>query len=433
MSDTALYWIIRKMNINGKHKEKRNREKKDSFKVLFNSSPDAIFLADTETGVILDANLAAERLLGKPRKEIVGLHQSALHPKKQIQHSKTIFAKHLMEARKTGLTQANENFVVRADGSLVPVEIVANIMEYRGEKVLMGIFHDISNHVKAKEIIRQEIINLEELVTQRTLELEKKSAKIERAQKAMRYLLEDVNESRKDLEKTNRELLQANRELESFAYSISHDLRAPLRAVTGFSKILLQDYAGKLNAEGKELLQIMADNATRMSRMINDLLSLSRVIRSDMKLTTINMTSLARDIYNNLAVERAGKKYLFILDELPDARGDKNLLEHVWMNLLSNAIKYSNPREQPEIRVEGCQKDKQIIYAIHDNGVGFNPKYMHKLFGVFQRLHSGNEFEGNGVGLAIVQRIIQKHGGRVWAEGKLDQGAVFYFSLPDSS
>jgi len=140
---------------------------------------------------------------------------------------------------------------------------------------------------------------------------------------------------------------------------------------------------------------------------------------------------MVKELYEDLALERTGKEYLFTLNDLPEAKGDKNLLEHVWMNLLSNAIKYSNSKEHPEIRVEGSHKDKQIVYEIHDNGVGFNPKYTHKLFGVFQRLHAADEFEGNGVGLAIVKRIVEKHGGEVWAEGKVNQGASFYFSLPD--
>jgi len=418
------------MKNRGTFNSKRVKEEDNSFEILFNSSPDAIFLADPGTGFIIDVNHSAERLIGKPAKEIIGMHQSALHPKERLTYSKTTFDKHLEELNKTGNTQPVTNFIVRANGSQVPVEVLSNMVNYKGKKVLMGIFHDISNFAHDEEVIRKEKKHLEKLVQQRTLELEKKSTKIDRAQKAMRYLLEDVNDSRKTLEKTNHKLIEANKELESFAYSISHDLRVPLRAITGFSKILLEDYAGKLDADGEDLLQMMADNAVRMSRMLNDLLSLSRVIRSDMKVTAFNMSSLVNGIYESLEVERAGKEYLFSIKDLPDAVSDRNLMEHVWLNLLSNAIKYSGPREHPEIRVEGTHTGKKTTYAVHDNGVGFNPKYSHKLFGVFQRLHSEDEFKGNGVGLAIVQRIIQKHGGKLWAEGKVNQGATFYFSLP---
>ena len=414
-----------------RHKSKNIPMKEDSFTILFNSSPDAIFLADPETGLILDANPSAERLLGKPRQEIIGMHQSALHPKEKTHFSRETFAKHIKEAEENGFTNITENFVVRKDGSLVPVEITANFLQRHGEKIFLGIFHDISKHMQVEKLLSQKKKDLEKLVVQRTLELEKNSLKKERAQEALRYLLEDVNESRKNLEKTNRKLLQANLELESFAYSISHDLRTPLRAISGFSKIILQDYGDKLDEEGKNLLQLVRENASQMSRMIDDLLSLSRVIRSKMKLTSTNMSSMVKELYEDLALERTGKEYLFTLNDLPEAKGDKNLLEHVWMNLLSNAIKYSNSKEHPEIRVEGSHKDKQIVYEIHDNGVGFNPKYTHKLFGVFQRLHAADEFEGNGVGLAIVKRIVEKHGGEVWAEGKVNQGASFYFSLPD--
>jgi PAS domain S-box-containing protein len=222
----------------------------------------------------------------------------------------------------------------------------------------------------------------------------------------------------------------ANKELESFAYSVSHDLRAPLRAIDGFSRILQQEYDQKLDDEGKRLLGIIRASTNTMDHLITDILSLSRVSRNQVNFLPIDMTALANSVYHEIVSTETMNKIAFKVSDLPDVKGDPILIHQVWANLISNAIKYSQPEEKPKIEINGIVKDGNCTYSIRDNGVGFNPKYSDKLFGLFQRLHKESEFEGTGVGLAIVQRIIHRHGGQVWAEGEVGKGATFYFTIP---
>ena len=226
------------------------------------------------------------------------------------------------------------------------------------------------------------------------------------------------------------QLETANRELEAFSYSVSHDLRAPLRAIDGFSRMVLEDYGDKLDAEGNRRLNVVRTNTQHMDQLITDLLALSRVSKSELKVSRFDMTGMARSIYHEIASPEIQEKFVFTVALLPDSAGDPALLRQVWKNLLSNAVKFTNPRDERRIEITGHTEEGMNIYSIRDTGVGFNPNYTHKLFGVFQRLHKSSEFEGNGVGLAIVQRIIHRHGGRVWAEGKVNEGATFSFSLP---
>jgi PAS domain S-box-containing protein len=227
------------------------------------------------------------------------------------------------------------------------------------------------------------------------------------------------------------QLETSNKDLESFAYSVSHDLRAPLRSIAGFSQILEEDHGGKLDAEGRRLLGIIRSSTHKMDRLITDLLSLSRTGRTQMNIQLINMTGLVQTVYGEIAYPEGRKPCRFKLSALPEVHGDPTLLRQVWTNLISNAVKYTRPKEDCQIEVSGRRENGQCIYTIRDNGVGFDEEYKDHLFGLFQRLHRESEFEGTGVGLAIVQRIIQLHGGQVWAEGKVGVGASFHFSLPE--
>ncbi|MBU1706083.1 GAF domain-containing protein [Patescibacteria group bacterium] len=226
------------------------------------------------------------------------------------------------------------------------------------------------------------------------------------------------------------QLEAANQELEAFSYSVSHDLRGPLRAIDGFSRVILEDYRDKLDAEGNRLLNVIRTNTKQMDRLITELLDLSHVLKSELKLSRIDMTTMAHSIYHEIASPEVREKFVFTVAPLPDGNGDPTLLRQVWNNLLSNAVKFTMPRDERRIEITGSTEKDMNIYSIRDTGVGFNPDYISKLFGVFQRLHKAAEFEGTGVGLAIVQRIIHRHGGRVWAEGKINEGATFSFSLP---
>jgi signal transduction histidine kinase len=226
------------------------------------------------------------------------------------------------------------------------------------------------------------------------------------------------------------ELEAANKELEAFSYSVSHDLRTPLRAISGFTQILSDDYGGSLDSEGKRICNVIVNNAIQMGHLIDDLLSFSQIGRDKIHNSLIDMKELSQQVFTELTTEAQKKNIIFSIMQLPKCFGDYALIKQVWTNLISNALKYSFKKEQPEISVSFEQTKEEIIYFITDNGVGFNMEYVNKLFGVFQRLHTNTEFEGTGVGLAIIQRIIQRHGGRVWAEGLINKGATFYFSIP---
>jgi PAS domain S-box-containing protein len=227
------------------------------------------------------------------------------------------------------------------------------------------------------------------------------------------------------------QLEAANQELESFSYSISHDLRAPLRGIDSFARMLQEDYAEKLDAEGKRWLTIVSDEAKRMGRLIDELLSFSRLGRRALSRSSINMDRLARDVAASAsATTPVPNKPRFDIGPLPPVHGDYTLIRQVLINLVSNAVKYAGKQDVPTVEISGHIRDDDTLYAVKDNGVGFDEKYAGKLFGVFQRLHSEDEFEGTGVGLAIVQRIVHRHGGKVWAESKLGYGATFYFTLP---
>jgi PAS domain S-box-containing protein len=260
---------------------------------------------------------------------------------------------------------------------------------------VVGTILDITERKKAEEALRNLNDELEQRVAQRTEQLE-----------------------------------AANKELEAFSYSVSHDLRAPLRSVHGFTKILLEDYESQLDEEGKRICGIISASATQMGELIDDLLSFSRIGRSRLNPSEIDMKKMAKLIYEGMTSPNERKRIKMTIGRLPEVFGDVTLFGQVWTNLISNAIKYTSKNDVSEINIGSKVDGKMITYFIKDNGVGFDKQYAHKLFGVFQRLHSEAEFEGNGVGLAIIQRIILKHEGKVWAEGEVGKGATFYFSLP---
>jgi PAS domain S-box-containing protein len=244
---------------------------------------------------------------------------------------------------------------------------------------------------------------------------------------------EEIEQLNSELEqrviKRTVELEAANKELEAFSYSVSHDLRSPLRAVDGFSQAVLEDYGEQLPEEGRRYLETIRGGAQRMGALIDDLLTFSRLSRLPLNKQTVETARLVHDSLEELDSERRERKIDMRIGELPRCHGDPALLKQVWMNLLSNALKYTRKRETAVVEV-GCQSDNgEDIYFVRDNGTGFDMQYAHKLFGVFQRLHRADEFEGTGVGLAIIQRIIHRHGGRIWAEAEVDRGATFHFTL----
>ncbi len=291
-------------------------------------------------------------------------------------------------------TGKRENLEVHISGQWYDI-IVDPLFDDHGR--LMGAVHivrNITEKVETLKLLEEMNITLEKRVTERTSALQ-----------------------------------ISNKELEAFAYSISHDLRAPLRSINGFAEILSEEHADKLDAEGLRLLKVISDNAKKMGQLIDGLLSFSRLNRYEIRHEQTDMGKIAREVFMEATTAEERAKISFSLDPLPVAFGDPIMLRQVWFNLISNALKFSAPRPKRKIEI-GCLKEKdEVVYFVSDNGVGFDMEYAHKLFTVFQRLHSPSEFEGTGVGLAIVHRIITRHNGRVWAESKPEKGSVFYFTL----
>ena len=244
--------------------------------------------------------------------------------------------------------------------------------------------------------------------------------------------LQQLNEALEEKVNTRTEqLLLANKELETFSYSVSHDLRAPLRIINGFGQILLEDYAEKLDEQGERIIQRIMNSTRKMGLLIDNLLDFSRLGRSEMRLSDVDMNELVKEVLDELKNGDTPVPSKLTVSHLKTAKGDGHLLKQVWINLISNAVKYSGKKEDPVIEIGTIKKENKDVYYIKDNGVGFDMKYKDKLFGVFQRLHYETEFTGTGVGLALVQRIITRHGGKVWAEAKENEGATFYFILPE--
>lgn len=255
--------------------------------------------------------------------------------------------------------------------------------------------------------------------------------KLARAFNAMAIQVSNAQSNLEDkVEERTMQLETANRELEAFSYSVSHDLRAPLRAISGYAMMLKEDHEGKLDDEAKRLLNNIVTNTTRMGQLIDDLLAFSRMGKKELMPHEIDMKKLAQSCLDELL--KNDNRYEIKMGNLPLAAGDQNLLKQVWMNLIDNAIKYSSKINTPQIEIGHREDRNNIVYYVRDNGVGFDMKYAHKLFGIFQRLHDQDSFEGTGIGLALVKRIVNKHKGEIWAEGGVDKGATFYFSLPRS-
>jgi PAS domain S-box-containing protein len=347
-------------------------------------------------GKISDANEATVRVTGVPREKLIGSDFSNYftEPEKAREGYQRVFSE--------GFATDYPLTIRHANGRLTDVLYNASVYTDSGGNVL-GVFaaaRDITARKRAEEEIRRLNQDLERRVAERT-----------------------------------GELAAANRELEAFTYSVSHDLRAPLRQVDGFSQILLEEFGPQLEKAAQHHLQRIRDGTRQMGKLVDDLLNLSRVGRQEMSLRVTRLNPLIEEVLVQFEPQMQGRKIEWQIGELPSLECDPTLLKQVLANLLSNALKFTRPRERAVIEVGMSTQDGQAVIFVRDNGVGFSMKYVDKLFGVFQRLHRAEDFEGTGVGLATVQRIIHKHGGRVWAEGEPDNGATFYFTLgiPETS
>ncbi len=295
---------------------------------------------------------------------------------------------------------------------------------------MIGTHTDITERKEAEEKLQQYQKRLQEMVNDRTIELAERNKELEESRKALVYLMEDMNETHEKLLQANKKLEEANQDLESFTYSVSHDLRAPLRAIVGFTKILDEDYRDKLDKEGQRILKVITDNTANMDALISDLLQFSRMGRKKINRVEVDIKALADSLIKGLMQQNKDRKIEISNAVSHTAYADRVLISLVLENILLNAFKFTKNNKKTMISLTSMEEEDKVVFSIEDNGVGFNSKYTPKVFEVFQRLHSPADFEGTGIGLAIVKKIVENHGGEVWAIGEEGKGATFSFSLP---
>ena len=359
------------------------------FRALLEAAPDAMVIVDQQGKIVL-ANAQTEKLFGYAREELLGQSVEMLMPEMARKKHAANRAEYNRAPRTRPIHSGLDLTGRRKDGSEFPAEISLSPLQTAEGIFVTSAIRDIT---------------------------ERKQIEVMRVRHAA------------ELAQANTELADANRELESFSYSVSHDLRAPLRHIDGFSRILLDEYKSRLDSSGKHYLQRIVEGTHQMERLVNDLLNLSRLGRQELSRQPTNLNAIVENVFVDLAESLAGRDIEWKIAPLPPADCDPSLVKVVFTNLLENAAKFTASRNHALIEVGCVDDDDQGTFFVRDNGVGFDPKYADKLFGVFQRLHRQEEFEGTGVGLAIVQRIIHKHGGRIWARSTPDNGATFCFTL----
>jgi len=375
---------------------------------IINSAMDAIIIVDAEQQIRL-FNAAAEKMFRCSREEAIGQPLGRFIPER-LRH---VHHEHVQRFGSTGATGRAMGHLqplsgLRTDGEEFPIEASISQTEFNGQKIYTVILRDITARQHAERLLERQTAMLREQTEQirrMNLELEERVAQ------------------------RTAELTGANQELEAFTYSVAHDLRAPLRHIDAFSKILREEYAAVLPPECERYLQSIRNSSQHMSRLVDDLLNLARVGRQELKREPTSLDRLVAEVMTEFKDEIKGRQIEWKIQPLPTIECDPGLMRLFFVNLLSNALKYTRPRPIAEIEIGSMEVKATKVVYVRDNGVGFNMKYADKLFRVFQRLHRADDFEGTGVGLATVERIVQRHGGRVWAEAAVDKGATFYLTI----
>ncbi|NCB09466.1 MAG: PAS domain-containing protein, partial [Bacteroidia bacterium] len=409
--------------------------REEQIRLLLNSTTEGIYGIDTDGNCTFINRSALQILKYSDELEVLGKNMHRL-----IHHTRadgsvcTENECRIFQAFRDGSgTHADDEVLWRSDGTSFYAEYFSHPI-LQNDVVIGSVvtFWNITDRKRSGDELKHLTDRLEEQVRERTAEMEEKVQKLNKSQKAMLFMVEDLNRITQELKEERRKLELSNRELDAFSYSVSHDLRSPLRAIDGFSRFLLEDYFDRLDDEGKRYITVIRQNTEKMDTLISDILNLSRVSRADIRHSAVDMRSTARSMFLEISTDEEKQKFEFILKEIPVAVCDFGLMKQVWQNLIGNAIKYRARDRTPQIVITvDATTDEGWLFCVKDNGIGIAPNQFHRLFKVFQRLHTRNEYEGSGVGLAVCRKIVERHGGKIWIESAGEGcGSQFYFSLP---
>jgi PAS domain S-box-containing protein len=371
------------------------------YRRLFESAQDGILILDFDTGNIMDVNPFLIDILGYSKEDFLLKHIWEIGVFKDAVPSKDNFL-----ALQTKEYIRYEDLPLETkDGRRIEVEFVSNVYSVDGKKTIQCNIRNITERKKAEQELKV-------------------------ADEKLKESFQQIQSQKNELERTSRDLEETNRHLDGFANSVSHDLRAPLLSISGFSQVLLEEYKDKVNDQMKNYLERIFSGTQKMGDLMDALLHFSRTARADLQYETVDVEKIINNIIKDQTVAHPERTIDFVVQPLPKVEADGKMVEVIFVNLIGNAVKFTGKQKNAHIEIGGRQDNDEQQFYVKDNGAGFDMRFKDKLFVAFQRLHSGKEFEGNGIGLATVARLVTKHGGRVWAEGEIDKGATFYFALP---